>query len=205
MQKDGQDCGSALTEILAEPQKKESDLRIALADRLGQVLTPEVAAEIELSATRAATLFARPQKVERLAASMIGLPQPEFKVRHFFAPGVYAREITIPKNTVLIGAKHRVQNMAMLTKGVLSLVTDTGTVMVKAGDPPINCMPGRENAALALEDSVWTNFFPNPTDETDPDKLVEMIAFIKASEIAGGADNVQVMALAHPCETGELT
>ena len=190
--------------LTAGPQKKESDLRIALADRLGQTLTPEVAAEIEFAATRAATLFARPKKIEKLANSMMGLPQPDFKFRHYFSPGIYAREITIPAGVVLIGAKHRVQNMAILTKGTLQLVTDTGTVIVKAGDPPINCRAGRENAAMALEEAVWTNFFPNPTDETDIDKLVEALAFIKADEIVGRPMNKQLLAYAQE-QIGELT
>jgi hypothetical protein len=184
---------------------KESALRAALSDHLGSVLTPEVAADIEVRSTLAATLFARPQKIERLAVSMLGLPQPVFQVRHYFSPGIYAREITIPKDVVLVGAVHRLQNMAILTKGRLRLVTDTGTVMVQAGDPPINCSADRENAALALEDSVWTNFFPNPNDETDPDKLVEMVSFMTASEIAGGAQNVQLLAMPKQIHTGEST
>jgi len=161
---------------------------------LGQVLTPEIACALEMAGAAAASPFAKGGKVDRLAASMIGLPQADLPVRHHFSDGIYAREITIPKGVVLVGAVHRLQNMAILSKGALELVTDTGTARVQAGDPPIVCRPGRQNAALALEDSVWTNFFPNPSNETDPDKLVEMVAFIKASEILGGSENVQLLA-----------
>lgn len=167
------------------------------------VLTPEVAAAIELAGVVAQSPFAKGGKIERLAASMMGLPQAELPVRHYFSDGIYAREISIPKGVVLIGAVHRLQNMAILSKGCLELVTDAGTVIVQAGDPPITCRPGRENAALALEDSVWTNFFPNPSNETDPDKLVEMVAFIKASEVLGGSNNAQLLAYAK-LQSGEL-
>jgi hypothetical protein len=183
--------------------KTVSPLRQALSENIGAVLTPEVAADIEMRATRAATLFARAKKIDRLAHSMIGHPQPELVVKHYFSPGIYAREITIPKDVVLVGAVHRLQNMAIVMKGSLRLVTETGTVLVKAGDPPVNCNANRENAAWALEETVWINFFPNPNNETDPDKLVEMVAYIKASEIVGGKDNVQIKALKKLAEEGE--
>jgi hypothetical protein len=49
-----------------------------------------------------------------------------------------------------------------------------------------------KNAAYALEDSVWTNFFP--TEETDTDVLVELLTESKASELLGGKDNKQLIA-----------
>ena len=53
--------------------------------------------------------------------------------------------------------------------------------------------PGQKNCAVALEDAVWTNFFPNPTGETDPDKLVEILSESKATELLGGPDNAQLI------------
>jgi hypothetical protein len=53
------------------------------------------------------------------------------------------------------------------------------------------CKAGSKNAAVALEDSVWTNFFP--TDETDTDALVELLTEAKASELLGGSENKQLL------------
>ena len=47
-------------------------------------------------------------------------------------------------------------------------------------------------AYVALEDSVWTNFFA--TDETDPDKLVELLTESTAEELLGGSKNKQLAA-----------
>ena len=133
------------------------------------------------------------QKVDRLEQSMCAMPQAECPVRHYFAPGMYAREITIPKGVTLIGAIHKTENLCILSKGKLELVTDTGTVTIEA-PCTVLVKPGTKNAALALEDSVWTNFLPNPDNETDTDKLVEVFTHSKASELLGGRDNPQLIA-----------
>lgn len=130
-------------------------------------------------------------KVLSLESALYQVPQVDCPVRHYFAPGMYAREIFIPKGTVLVGAVHKTQNLAVLSSGRLELVTDAGTVEVSAPHT-LTVMPGQKNAALALEDSVWTNFFP--TEETDVEKLVEILTHSKASELLGGSTNLQLAA-----------
>lgn len=133
------------------------------------------------------------EKVQKLEGAMYDLPQAECPVRHYFAPGMYAREITIPKGVTLVGAIHRTENLVVLSKGKLQLVTDEGTTVIEA-PCTLSCKPGAKNAALALEDSVWTNFFP--TTETDPDKLVELLTFSTANELLGGSENKQLLCAA---------
>jgi hypothetical protein len=130
-------------------------------------------------------------KVENLEEALKNIPQVECPVKHYFASGIYAREITIKKGTVLTGAIHKTENLAILSCGRLQLVTESGTIEISA--PHIlTVKPGTKNAAYALEDSVWTNFFP--TEETDVDKLVELLTESKASELLGGIDNKQLVA-----------
>jgi hypothetical protein len=130
-------------------------------------------------------------KVENLEEALKNIPQVECPVKHYFAPGIYAREISIKKGTVLTGAIHKTENLAILSCGRLQLVTESGTIEISA--PHIlTVKPGTKNAAYALEDSVWTNFFP--TEETDVDKLVELLTESKASELLGGIDNKQLVA-----------
>jgi hypothetical protein len=131
------------------------------------------------------------EKVKVLEEELLEVPQVDCPVRHHFAPGIYAREITIPKGTVLTGAVHKTQNLAVLSSGKLQLVTDDGTTIISA--PHIlTVMPGMKNAAYALEDSVWTNFFP--TEETNTDVLVELLTESKATDLIGGSDNKQLVA-----------
>lgn len=143
--------------------------------------------------TRGRPILSMRQKVDKLERSMYALPQAECPVRHYFAPGLYAREITIPKGVTLVGAVHKSENLAVLSKGRIELVTEEGTVTLEA-PCTVTVKPGTKNAALALEDAVWTNFLPNPDNETDTDKLVEVFTHSKASELLGGSDNPQLIA-----------
>ena len=130
------------------------------------------------------------QKVERLERAMYEVPQVDCPVRTYFAPGLFAREITIPAGIALIGAIHKVENLAILSKGKLEIVTDEGTITIEA--PWTGTVkPGAKNCAVALEDSVWTNFYR--TDTTDLDALCEELTFSKASELLGGKDNPQLL------------
>lgn len=164
-------------------------LRQTIGSYLGQVLTPEIAAEIE-SSVALVPLIPMREKVERLEEEICNLPQVDCPVRHYFAPGMYAREITIPKGVVLTGAVHKTENLVILSRGALRLVTNAGTVDIYAPHA-MTCQPGTKNAAIALEEAVWTNFFP--TTETDLDKLAELLTESKACELMGGSNNRQLL------------
>lgn len=135
------------------------------------------------------------EKVQALEAAVSLLPQVDCPVRHYFAPGLYAREMTIPAGTVVTGAVHKTENLIVVSMGRLRIVTEDGTREVRAGDTLI-CQAGMKNAVVALEDSRWTNFMANPANETDTDKLTEVFTESKASELLGGPDNVQLLAQA---------
>lgn len=131
-------------------------------------------------------------KVSALQDEIDNLPQVDCPVRHHFIDGLYAREITIPKGTVLVGAVHKKHSIVVLSSGALRLATDDGPVDVYAPFTMV-CKPGAKNAAYAIETAVWTNFFANPDDETDTDKLVEILTESKANELLGGAKNRQIL------------
>lgn len=131
------------------------------------------------------------QKVEQLEAAMARLPQVHCPITHFTAPGQMARRIEIPAGTVVTGAVHKVEHLVVIAKGRLRIVTDEGTRDVVAGDV-ITCMPGMKNAVTALEDSAWVNVFA--TEETDPDRLVELMTESKADDLLGRQKNNQLAA-----------
>lgn len=133
------------------------------------------------------------EKVEALERAMLTSPQTDCPVRHYFAPGVFAREITIPAGTILTGAVHKTENLAVLSAGVLSFLTDEGPKIISA-PYVVTVKAGAKNCALALETAVFTNFFANPTNETDIDKLIEMLSESTAAELLGGAKNLQLAA-----------
>jgi len=130
-------------------------------------------------------------KVEALESELQLMPQVECPIRHYFSPGIYAREMSIPAGTVVTGAIHRTENLIIVSTGRLRIVTDEGTREVVAGDV-VTCLPGMKNAVVAIEDSRWTNILPNPTNEKNIDALVEMYTESKASELMGGSKNSQL-------------
>ena len=132
-------------------------------------------------------------RIDRLDSEIRNLPQANCPVKHHFADGVYAREITIPKGVVLIGAIHKTHNFAVVNKGILRLITDAGFRDVAAGEV-IQVTPGQKNCGYAIEECTWTNFFANPSNERDTDVLIERLTESKASELLGGADNQQLAA-----------
>ena len=135
------------------------------------------------------------EKAERLERAMLALPQADCPVRHYFAPGLYAREMTIPQGVTVTGAVHKTEHLIVVSMGLLRVSTEGGWRDVAAGET-ITCKPGMKNAVYALEDSRWTNFLPNPGNETDTDKLTELFTESKASELLGGTDNKQLLAQA---------
>ena len=101
--------------------------------------------------------------------------------------------MTIPAGTVVTGAVHKTENLIVVSKGRLQMITPDGVREVCAGDTFV-CPAGMKNAFVALEDSRWSNFLFNPANETDPDKLVEIFTESTAQELGGGSNNKQLLA-----------
>ena len=108
------------------------------------------------------------EKVNLLEAEMLKQKQLDLPVKHYFAPNVYARELFIPKGTLLTGKIHKYAQLNILSKGDMSVLTDEGVVRVQAPFTIVS-PPGTKRIALAHEDCVWTTVLG--TDETDPDVI----------------------------------
>lgn len=106
--------------------------------------------------------------VSAFEAEMYKLPQVELEVKHYFSKGVYARELSIPAGVLLTGKIHKYQQINILSKGKIRVLTDSGIVEVEAPFTVVS-PPGTKRIALAITDCVWTTFLP--TDETDQHKI----------------------------------
>jgi len=94
--------------------------------------------------------------------------QIEIPVKNYFVPGVYIREIFMPKGTVLTGKIHKYPQFHVITKGEMSILIDGEMVRLKA---PINIMSpaGAKRLAIAHEDTLW--LMVHGTYETDIAKI----------------------------------
>lgn len=98
--------------------------------------------------------------------------QIECKVTDHFAPGVYAREVLIPKGATVVGKIHKTRHLNIVSAGELDVWTEQGIRRIKAPYTFVS-EPGTKRVGYAYEDTVWTTI--HPTDETDVGKIEEMI------------------------------
>lgn len=114
------------------------------------------------------------EKVMRLEDMLRTFPALPEDVHHHFAPGVYMRELRIPKGAVLTGKIHRTAHLNILAKGDISVLTEHGVKRLVA-PCVIQSSAGIKRAGYAHEDTVW--FTVHATTETDLEKLeAELIA-----------------------------
>ena len=106
-------------------------------------------------------------KMERLEAAIESdLPPLDLPVKHRFARGVYARELFIPKGTVLTGRIHKYSQINVLLAGDISVLTENGIQRVR---PPfvVESPAGTKRVAYAHEDTIWLTICGTKTTDTD--------------------------------------
>lgn len=79
----------------------------------------------------------------------------EIQPVHYFAQGLYAREITIPAGTLLTGLIHRKEHLNIVSKGDITVWTEHGMKRVQAPFAMVS-LPGTKRVGYAHEDTVWT-------------------------------------------------
>lgn len=105
------------------------------------------------------------------------LPQREIETIHHFSKGVYAREIHIPADTYVIGEIHKFENLNILSKGKISVLTENGMEVICA-PATIVSPPGTKRAAYAHTECVWTTI--HGTDLKDVNEIKSV--FIAGNE-----------------------
>lgn len=92
---------------------------------------------------------------------------------HRFTPGLYIREIFIPKGTLLTTVEHDVKHPFIISQGCVSVWSDNeGEVIYEAPYTGITT-PGTRRIVYAHEDTIWTTI--HPTDLKDPDEIVRSV------------------------------
>ena len=97
-------------------------------------------------------------------------PKVQIETRHYYAEGLYAREIVIPKGTLLTGKIHLYEHINIISKGDISVLTDDGPKRIKAPCTLIS-KPGIKRVGFAHEETVWTTIHANPKNLKDADEI----------------------------------
>lgn len=116
------------------------------------------------------------EAVERLEGAMLQMPQADCPVTHYFGPGIYIREVTLPAGIFAIGHEQRFEHSNFILKGAVAIVDEHGQLQVLRAPLFYVGKPGRK-VGYVIEETVWQNIFA--TEERDIEKL-EAILFRKS-------------------------
>jgi mannose-6-phosphate isomerase-like protein (cupin superfamily) len=112
--------------------------------------------------------------IEALQAAMSELPQVSLPTNHYWADGMYCRELFRPKDTTIVGKVHKREHFYIIVSGEVTVVSGDRRERIKAPRVLVSS-PGTKRAVYAHEDSVCLTVHRTPfTDMNDIERdLVE--------------------------------
>lgn len=112
---------------------------------------------------------------ERMLRSMVFDPENNpMPVVHHHAPDIYLREIFMPAQTFVIGAKHKTDHYNIILTGS-ALVLMEGKLTRVDAPLVVRTGAGVKKVLLILKDMRWLTVHSNPDQETDEETLEEML------------------------------
>ncbi len=113
------------------------------------------------------------EPIEEFEARGLRAEQMEIKYFHTFAPGIYVREAHVKKGMIGLGHEHKTKIVNIVSKGRFKIVA--GNEIIEMSAPCVFVSdPGVRKLAEFLEDTIFINVLPNPTNETDLQKLEDI-------------------------------
>jgi len=94
-------------------------------------------------------------------------------LKHSFAPGVYVREIFIPKDTIVVGKIHKHEHPNFLMSGKVEVFTEGEGLRILEAPLSMISKAGTKRVVRAIEDTVWITV--HATEETNLEKIEEHV------------------------------
>ena len=93
-----------------------------------------------------------------------------FPLEHTFADSIYIRQMTMNKDSLVVGAIHNHLHVWFLLSGHITVATEDESLEYLA---PCHVLatPGTKRVIYANEDSVFVNVHKNPTNNQDIEEL----------------------------------
>lgn len=131
------------------------------------------------------SLVEKREIIGNLITEVGNLPPVDCPVTHRFAPGVYLREIFMPKGTIVVGKIHKTEHFNVLVSGRCTVFTVEGMSHHEAPDTFISAA-GIQKVVVMHDDCQWQTI--HVTDKTDIDEIEKEV-------IAEDYDQVDIEAL----------
>ena len=115
------------------------------------------------------------RRIYDLQREMARMPQVELRTEHYFADGMYARNLFRPRDTLIVGKVHKREHFFVVASGRIAVVNGDSRMECGAGTVIVSA-PGTKRATLALEDSIGITFHRTDKVYKDESSLDEMEA-----------------------------
>jgi hypothetical protein len=147
-------------------------------------MLPAEANTLDKVTFREKILNAQDVMMTNIAGGMLSDALPSCTLTHTYTPiheeygaGTYARQMFIPKGTLIIGKIHRHQHLNFIMQGRVSVATEFGTKFLTAPCVFVSEV-GLKRAVYAEEDTIWVTVHQTKfTGEENLDKMEdELIA-----------------------------
>lgn len=115
------------------------------------------------------------QSILDLEQAMLALPEADTSggdLQHYFSEGLYARQLTIPADTVVVSKIHLKGQINFLLKGTLLVVSEQSTQELTAPQVIVS-PPGIKRAVHTKTEVVWVTV--SATNKTDLKEIEEEI------------------------------
>ena len=108
----------------------------------------------------------------RAEQALLKLPQIDLNPVHYFAKGLVARELFMPKGAVVTGHIHVDEHIVVIPYGDVTVTTDDGTERY-IGPCTFVGKPGSKRALYMHDDTLWIAI--NPSDATTREEAEERV------------------------------
>lgn len=109
-------------------------------------------------------------QIERLQATMAVMPQLDLsdQTRHYFADGMYWRELSRPADSLIVGKIHKKEHFYVVLSGEVTLIGEGFRETIKAPAMVVS-QPGTKRAVYAHVDSICATI--HRTDSRDLEEI----------------------------------
>ncbi len=109
---------------------------------------------------------------DAMAAITDGDGLDDFPLNHYFAPGMYAREMFLPADHTIIGKIHKHAHLNIIAYGRVKVATEEGVVEM-TGPCTFTSPAGVKRAVSVIEDTLWTTI--HLTESTDLEQIEDQV------------------------------
>lgn len=113
-----------------------------------------------------------------------------FPLRHEFTGGVYARTITLPKDSLIVGKIHRHAHHNFLMRGKVAVLTEEGAQILTAPCQFVSS-PGTKRAVYTIEEAEWCTIH-EVGEERDIAKIEDIVIAKTYEEIGMTSPKLEI-------------